>query len=225
MNGSEWLQHIFVPELQHGTQQYVLRAQLKALHDCEVLDAAQLAEAERLLHANTPEVHPPATVAPAPSNSLRRVLAPAVPLADIDGVTYVVTTIELWEHTVDVFVAGVPSSETTRREHAAELAMAAWVRARRSGAVRDGLPPDRIGTTRLGLLIDISDDLGTPYRLGHSSSGGSGGEWRIHLTCKPGVPTEATTLTVHVNDDDNRPLLTRAIRLHEEAGTDPTVSG
>jgi len=61
-------------------------------------------------------------------------LALALALADVDGETYVLTNIELWEHSVAVSVACVPNVDTVRREQQAQAALERWARQRQSGS-------------------------------------------------------------------------------------------
>jgi hypothetical protein len=210
MDGADWLERILAPALRHGSPaRSILRAQTLALQECGVLDAAQAAEAMRRIDASRPSIEPPTAAAPPPTSRLVRVLAPALPIADIDRVTYVLTSVELWEHAVDVFVAGMPSAVTARREREAEAALNQWAQQRH----HLGPPPDPIRSHHLGVLVSVGDDLGTPYRMRHASMGGSGAPWRLHATSSPGVPPTAKHLVISVNDDDARPLQRHVIDL------------
>lgn len=214
MDGADWLDRILTPALERGSPaRSILRAQVHALQECGVLDAGQAAEAVRRVDASRPSIGPPASAAPPPASRLQRVLAPALPVADIDQVTYVLTSIELWDHAVDVFVAGVPSAVTARREREAEAALDRWAQRHRTGHGNLGPPPDAMRTHHLGILVGIGDDVGTRYRTLHASAGGSGTTWRIHVIAGAGVPPTANHLVISVNDDDGRPLHRHVIEL------------
>jgi hypothetical protein len=214
MDGTEWLERVFAPAVEDGhPQPYVLQHQLRALVDCGVLDARQLAEAERRIEESRLKIEPPGSAAPPPTNRLVRVLAPALPLADIDGVTFVLTSVELWEHSVEVFVAGVPSAVTERRERDASEAFDRWAQERHDGDRPDGPPPDAMRSARLGVLVGLGDNAGTRYEAREASMGGSGRPWRLQARYVPSVPATATHLIVHVNDDDGRPVVSRELPL------------
>jgi len=215
LDGSEWLERVFAPALRRGAPPLsALHWQVQALQACGVLDAGQAADAKQRIEASQPVIEPPASTAPPPTNRLVRVLAPALPLADVDGVTYVVTSVELWEHSVEVFVAGVPSVETARRERAADAALEQWARQRNSDPATKPEPPmDAIRGRQLGVLVRIGDDVGTAYRMAHASMGGSGTPWRLHVASTPGVPATAKRIVVHVDDDDGRPVQRQEIPL------------
>ena len=51
-----------------------------------------------------------------------------------------------------------------------------------------------------GHTITLSDDLGTEYRSSGGGSSGGGNEQTGRAQFTPGIPQEASTLTVHWND-------------------------
>lgn len=221
MTGEEWLTTVFAPALREGSireqqRHHELRQQLLALFDCEVLDGPTLADAlgrlddardraQRAAERARPRVRAPRTFAEPPTNRLLRVLAPALPLADVDVTTFYLTSVELWEQQVHLFIAAVPNATNTREEHEYDVAIQQWVRLRRAGFNDPVQPPEAPGLRRLlGLIIGLDDDAGTRYQIGQS--GGSSTEWRVHHAFTPGAPGAATRLIVNVRDDDGRPL-------------------
>jgi hypothetical protein len=150
---------------------------------------------------------PPFTTAPAGTERLIGVFAPAEPLADLNAVTLVLTSVEVWTHCVQLFLAGVPSARTDELERRHEQDMDAWVRGRREGTgvdpgaepPRDD-PPQEPGAALLDLDLRLDDDAGTEYRKSVGSAGGSGTEWRLARTFHPGPPGHATRLAVTLAD-------------------------
>jgi hypothetical protein len=189
----------------------VLRGQLAALHDCGVLDDQAHANAMQRLDAaieaarqRAPfELRPVGIGEPAavPVVALRRVLAVAQPLAEVDGMPLVLTSVELWTNRVDVFLAGRPTAEAQQplRQHDAELNE--WARKRREGRSEGVLSPPQLRGGRLFELdIRVRDNLDTGYRAMAGSAGGSNTEWRVHRYYEPGVSETATLLTVEIVD-------------------------
>ncbi len=228
MTGEEWLTTMFEPALATDTvvqvSQYdALRGQLRALHDCEVLSSDAVAEAEHRLDQaraagrsrRRPPIRPAGTQAPPPTNRLLRVLAPAEPLADVSAVTLVLASIELWEHRVDLFLAGIHNAETDRQDQQFVEDFDAWARNRRSGSGPAAVigPPEMPGNRLYEALISLTDDLGTSYQHTHGSASGSGTEWRVHDSYAPGVPEQASRLVLTVSDKDRRPLRSLEIPL------------
>jgi hypothetical protein len=209
MNGEEWLSTVFEPalagdRLHDSYEGYVLRRQLDALRDCAVLpgpvvERAQrrlddLADAERARRRRG--IRPAGTAGAEPVQRLRTVLAPAAPLVDVDAMTFLLTTVEVWSNRVDLVVVGIPTADSDRqiREHEADVDR--WFRAGHVGE------PPRAGYERLFPTIDVrvSDDAGTEYRFHTGSGGGTGTEYRLHRTYEPGPPDGATRLVVAVVD-------------------------
>jgi hypothetical protein len=207
MTGDEWLATVFQPALTAepmvpGREYEALRGQLHALRDCEVLTPDAFAAAEQRLDEASeaarsrrrPRVRPAGSEARPGTNRLLRVLAPAEPLADVDSVTFVLTSVELWEHRVELFGAGLRAGP-------------------HDPAYLDEWSPDIAGSPLYELLIGLSDDLGTRYDLISSDADGSASEWRLHNSYAPGVPHRAGRLILNIADDDGRPLLGREIPL------------
>ena len=222
MDGDHWLATVFTPLLErpslaHGNDATILRGQLCALHDCEVLDDQVFADAlERLDRAvdaargstsysmaTSDDARPvPDVVMPEPVAVLRRVIAVGAGLAVVDGMPLIVTTIELWDNRVYLFVAGLSTAETERRYQQHEDDINAWLRERRAGRSGPGTlgPPEpwRIDVGQFRLR----DDAGTEYRfVSGSSGGGPRSDWRLEAAYTPGVPDAASGLTIEFGDE------------------------
>jgi hypothetical protein len=223
MNADAWLTTVFAPALERESLAYtndadLLRGQLAALHDCEVLDENAWDDARRRLDAAVEVAHrrarfdvrPPGTTedASAAIVTLHRVLAVAQPLADVDGMPILVTSVELWSSGVDMFLAGLPTPDAERHvlEHSTDLND--WGRKRREGRSGEGAlsPPQLRGNRFFELDVRIRDDVGTGYRIMGGSAGGSQTEWRMNRHYEPGVPEHATQLTVEIADHDGNPI-------------------
>lgn len=218
MDARQWLDTVFTPTLTRESLAYshdadLLRGQLAALHDCAVLDDQAHADALRRLDAAVEEarrrarfdIRPAGTADPAspPVIALRRVLAIAEPLATVDDMPFVLTTVELWTNRVDLFLAGLPTADAERhiRRHRAEMDQ--WARRYREGRSEGTLSPPMARDGRLFEVdIRLRDDLGTTYREMGGSAGGSNSEWRLHRWYEPGAPETATRLTVEAADYD-----------------------
>jgi hypothetical protein len=134
------------------------------------------------------------------------VLAVARPLADVDSMPFVLTSVELWTNRVDVFLAGLPTAEADQRIRQHEDELNEWARKRREGLSGEGTlsPPHPRGNRLFDVDIRLHNDLGTNYRTTGGSAGGSNTEWRLHRHYEPGVPEQATTLIVEAADHDGQ---------------------
>jgi len=163
------------------------------------LQHARIAE---LGHAR---VTPPRPRQPQPINTLRGVVVPLVPLVDIEGITLVLITVEIWTNDVQLRAAAVQTSETDRRDAQHEQALRAWIQ-RNQGQPRPHRPrlehpPLSPATQWLGDLRPVlNDDVGTDYEVRTRGSGGTGTEWHWDATMRPGTPAEATVLGVQLAD-------------------------
>jgi hypothetical protein len=216
MDAQQWLATVFTPTLDRDSLAYsndadLLRGQLAALHECDVLDDAAHAEAVRRLDAAIEtarqraafDVRPAGTSHPSPIPvvALRRVLAVAQPLAEVDGMPFMLTSIELWTSRVDLFMAGMPTEQAQQniRQHEAELND--WARRRHNGRSNGVLSPPQLSGNRLFELdVRLRDDLDTSYRTIGGSAGGSNTEWRVQRHYEPDVPDTASMLTVEIAD-------------------------
>jgi hypothetical protein len=221
VTGDDWLAQVLERGLEIGDPAAYpeLIGGVHALRACGVLDAAVAQDATRRLHERfaeppsppshppaRPDVHPPGTTAPAPREALQAVLAPARPLADVDGLTVVLLYVELWSGEVVLRLAGVPNEQTTELDAAFGRELqdraAAAHRAEASGAAAPPPPAPHERLLRMGL--SLADDLGTAYRALGGSAGGTGTEWRAQHQLAPGVPATARRLVVAVEDDGGR---------------------
>jgi hypothetical protein len=221
VDGDHWLATVFTPllareSLAHTKDAEILRGQLCALHDCEVLDDRVFADALARLDGaidaargsaalsmiSSDDAHPvPEVVLPEPIALLRRVVAVGAGLAVVDGMPVIVTSVELWDNRVYVFVAGLSTAETERRHQQHDDDFNAWLRERRAGRSGPGTlgPPEPWGID--AGHFRLHDDVGTEYRFISGSSGGSRrSDWRLEAAYTPGVPDAATRLRLEFGD-------------------------
>ncbi len=230
MDAEQWLAAVFTPMLDRESLAYgydadLLRGQLAALRDCGVLDDEVHADAKRRLDAAVEAAHrrgrfdvrPVGTVRPVPGSNvaLRAVLAVAQSLAEVDGMPFVLTSVELWTNRVDLFLAGVPTAEAEQHVREQEAKLNEWARQRSEGRSGEGTlsPPQTRGHRLFDVGIRLRDDLGTGYRMMSGSAGGTGTDWRVHRHYEPGVPANATQLIVEAADGDGHTVGTLEISL------------
>jgi hypothetical protein len=235
MDGERWLTTTFASALSRDSVLYggdanTLRAQLIALRDCGVIDEAAFTGAQRRIddaletarNRDRTIVRPPRSTAPSPTVTLLGVLAPVAALADIDQLTYVVTSVELWSDHIDTHIVGLPTADGERHVRETQEALDEWARLGRIGRDVDGLlePPLPRGNRLIEIDIRLRDDAGTPYRSSHGSSGGNGTEWRMHRAYQPGVPSNAGRLFIEVLDAAGQ--VTAGLDLPLSAAISPT---
>ena len=186
---------------------------LQALLDCGVLSDAEVADARRQVDEVEQELRslqkwrrqrigPPGSHALRPHELLELTLIPDRALADVDGVTIVIRAVEIWTSKLLLRIGALQSAFTDRldAEHKAE--MPAWLATRHDKDHTDRRRVPRQPGERLNdLPLGISDDVGTHYRSFNRSAGGSGTEWLAQWRFEPGVPPEATTLTIALEGD------------------------
>jgi hypothetical protein len=196
MDAQQWLDTVFTPALNREALAYtndadLLRGQLAALHECDVLDDQTHADAlwrldravEAARHRASFDVRPAGTTepAPVPVAALRRVLAVAQPLCDVDGMSFMLISVELWTDHVNLLLAGLPTADTQERIRQNEAELNKWGRKHREGRSEGVLsPPLPRGNRLLELDIRLRDDLDTSYLTRGGSAGGSNTEWRLH---------------------------------------------
>jgi hypothetical protein len=114
---------------------------------------------------------------------------------------FVLTSVELWTNRVDLFLAGLPTAQAQEQIRQRQAELNEWARKRREGR-GDGVlsPPQARGNRLFELDIRLRDDLDTRYHTIGGSAGGSNTEWRLHRHYEPGVPENATMLTVEIAD-------------------------
>ena len=220
MTGAEWLQQVFERGLETDdpTTYPALRGALHGLSACGVLTQEQARAAERRLNTFVwaapaprgsawPDVRAPATTASAPCDELETVLAPARSLADVDGITVLLVSLEMWTSWVSVRLAGLPSELTDELEAGFQNKLEEWAaqtkQAREAGSKEPRLA-DQPGNRLMQMPLSLEDDLGTLYQAHHRSAGGTGTEWRSEWRFEPGVPREATRLNVTLQGSDGR---------------------
>ena len=177
MEGDQWLRSVFTPclrreSLAYGSDADLLRAQLRALHDCAVLDDAEFTAAERRLDAAVEaareragfRVRPAGSTRPARRLTavLRRVLAVGRPVAEVDGMPLALTSVELWSDRSYIFLAGLPTPEADEHVREVEAHLEEWGRRhleRRGGDAALSPPSFRGGRLLDALQIVLRDEL------------------------------------------------------------------
>jgi hypothetical protein len=122
-----------------------------------------------------------------------RVISPIRKLYSRNDVDVALVSIEVWPTGLVVRLAGVPTEATRVADEAFHSALEAWARRGATNA-----PPAQPASEVFDIALEVSDDLGTRYTLITGSSGGSGSMFRADWFFEPGVPVEATRLTVRV---------------------------
>jgi hypothetical protein len=214
MTGEEWLERVFERGLriaEPGMYQELLGG-LSALAACGALSPAAAASARNRLDATFQRLAPRpldvrrAGTAAAPARErLEAVLAPARALADVDGFTLLLVSVELWTNGPVLRLAGLRNASTDTLDAAHEAAMARWAAARARDVGAD--PPELPGERLMRLPLALADDAGTTYAPGSRSGGGTGSEWRAEWRFAPAVPAAATRLTVTLDAGDERHAL------------------
>jgi hypothetical protein len=249
VDAQHWLATVFAPALDRESLAYtndadLLRGQLAALYDCDVLDEQAHSDARRRLdvavEAARQRVHldiRPAGIAAVavatvplaegrrrgkPAGGLRQVLAVARPLVVIDGMPFVLTSIELWTNRIDLFLAGQPAAESQRHIGHHEDELNDWAHKRRQGlnGERTLSPPQMRSSQLFEVDIRLRDDVGTDYQTMGGSAGGSQTEWRLHRHYEPGLPEHATQLAVEAADHDGHVIAAVELPL----GTPPNAN-
>jgi hypothetical protein len=124
---------------------------------------------------------------------LIKVLGPGRLLGQVEGVDVLLVSVELWRSHVVVHLAGLADDLMDRllREHRALM--------ERHGRDPNPTEPPEPPDAMLGRIdLTVADDVGTRYFPSSSVSGGSDKEWRAQWRFEPGVPPEATRLTVAI---------------------------
>lgn len=220
MDGAQWLERVFEPALRSDDPAVYpqLLGALRALSDCGVLSEEIVEHARGRLHARFEWLAVPAVDAPDPTvrgshPRLEAVLAPARALADADGVTVLLVSVEAWTDELRLRLAAQRSALTDELDVEYQAAMAHWVtladESQASGVKVPAPHPPAERLTRLPL--SLNDDVGTVYEAGDRQSGGYGSEWRAEWQFTPGVPPEATRLTVAVGTGGGRQALELAL--------------
>jgi hypothetical protein len=212
----EWLATLFDPALGRESLAYtsdadLLRAQLRALHDCGVLREDAFVDAQQRLDDAVTAAHqrarfdiqPPQSTAPPPAALLEQVLAVGQPLADIDAMTFILTSVELWDNQIDLFFAAVPTDNSDRLDSRTQEALLNWAAKHEAGFSGEGTLSAPLPRSHRLFEVDLRlrDNLGTDFHMmGGGAGGGRRGQWRMHRTYKPGLPLSAAYLLVEIAD-------------------------
>lgn len=217
MTGDEWLDKVLERGLHIGDPAAYpeLVGALTALTACGVLSEEQVRSAQARLDERfnwpLPTPPPPQFRVQPPSGGhaandvLEFALAPAAPLADVEGITVILTTVELWTSATFVRLAGLRNAHTDELDARFKEDMEGWVPYARANQVSGSSgrrPPPQPGEILMRLPLTLCDDTGTTYAAPSRSAGGSGTEWRAEWRFEPGVPRQATRLTVTVEGSD-----------------------
>jgi hypothetical protein len=230
VNADAWLNTIFTPCLDRDSLAYtndadLLRGQLRALRDCDVLSDQAYTDAEARLDAAVEAarerdrfvVHPAGTTQPPPQPTavLHRVLAVGQPLAEVDGMPFILTSVELWSDRTHLTLAALPTPEADQRVTRDHAKINTWSQHHRAGRSGEGaLGSPGLRGNRLHVLnIRLRDDMGNTYQPKGGSAGGDGTEWRLHAYCQPGIPQTATRLTVAVIDAQGQAITSLDVTL------------
>jgi hypothetical protein len=123
---------------------------------------------------------------------LPRVLVPIIPLGEVDGVSLLLLTVELWPTEIVLTAAGVRTDETDRRDDEYEQSMTAWFKEGRIGE-----SPEMPGSLLLrGIKLEIRDDADRPYDVVTAEFAGTGTEWRGIWVARPGLAKTARRVRV-----------------------------
>lgn len=130
-----------------------------------------------------------------------RVLTPIAPIAAGGGVTLLLISLEVWPEEVVAHLAGEPDPTTGRVEVDTTFSdpWQRWEREMLEPTVARRKPPESAMDQLFGLRHaseHLSDDLGTCYQFKAGHTGGTGTEWRADWYFTPGVPDEASALTL-----------------------------
>jgi hypothetical protein len=142
-------------------------------------------------------VSAPGSQAPPPTDQLTAVLAPGLALADVDGLTLVLASVELWTSSLFLRMAVLRNAVTDGLDAEHREAFERW-----SAGDRASPPPPQPGARLNALPLTVTDDAGTAYVAAGRASSGSGTEWRSEWKYEPGPPASATRLTLALQGTD-----------------------
>lgn len=129
--------------------------------------------------------------------------SPAHVLGRSEGIAVVFVTAELWTHRLFIRLCAAQNERTRSlgAQWASEFEQfTREVRATRErGDATRPVPPDQPGELLCRVPLVVSDDLGTAYRSTGSSAAGTGTEWRGEWYFEPGVPRDASVLSVRID--------------------------
>jgi hypothetical protein len=137
-------------------------------------------------------------------------LSPVHTLGQFEEIPIVFVTAELWTHSLFIRLCAVQTERTRAldAQWAAEFERFVeelGITRERAGATRPE-PPQQPGSVLSRVRLDVSDDLGSAYRITACSAAGTGSEWRADWSFEPGVPPAAKVLTVLLDTSEGRRL-------------------
>ncbi len=117
---------------------------------------------------------------------------------------------------IRLYFQGIRSEDTIQRDIRHDEEMLQWVNLRKSaGAEATGDAPAMPGQLVLGSVgVNISDDIGTSYRMSTGQVAGSGSNWEATWVYLPEPPSGAQLLTLEFTLDDEPTGTTCHVKLH-----------
>jgi hypothetical protein len=126
------------------------------------------------------------------------VISPIATLFPRQGVDVALVSVELWDRETIVRLAALPR-DPQAEDYAFHASLEQW-----ASEGRQGPPPDEPGESILDVRVSLRDDAGTTYPLRVRSVGGTGTLFRGDWYFTAGVPEDAASVVVHVEDDSEQ---------------------
>jgi hypothetical protein len=216
VSGEEWLRDTFDSALRTSKPPYeALRTEIQALSESGVLSDEEASRARVRLDEDERDTHMlvrrrserggPYVNGVRGGDRLEGELAPERPLGEVDGITVVVTRIELWTSRLIVRLEALQNQLTDALDATYDTEWKAWERRwvedRAAAEAEDLTPPEQPSAPRLsGLPLSVADDVGTRYHAIGTATGGSEHPWRSEWRLEPGVPASASVLRIALED-------------------------
>ena len=111
---------------------------------------------------------------------------------------------------VVIYLYGLPNESTRALDAEYDAAFQEWISDRKAARERGESSPPRDPPTQPGTLLiygarlGLTDDLGNGYESVGKTAGGTGTEWEFSWRFKPGIPEEASTVTVTFDANEGR---------------------
>lgn len=143
------------------------------------------------------------------------VYEPGAVLGEVDGVPIVLQKVGLYTDHLRVHLIGRQNEITEELDRTLRAEFEAWIprlREARAAGRPDPPPPATPAERLVRHPLRLTDDIGTEYRVGRQSWGGSETEWEAQARFSPSAPAGATTLTIGLDAPAYRDR-THAIRL------------
>ena len=138
-------------------------------------------------------------------------VAPVARLGKFEGISIVISTVEMW---TSHFLVALVAERNQLTERLEAERQAAWDqyevdhrahRADRKLRRPDPPPAAEIQLSRAPLVVH--DNVKTNYRVNGIATGGSGNEWRSEWRFEPGPSPRATTLEISLDLEGTAPLV------------------